>query len=249
MQRDGTLPKGHDGRRAYISAAARNLSTIAQKNEDLHSEFGYGCNVDEHIKYGKCLDGRCMQRMGWEVHKLYHGSQQLLKNDQSLHYACMTNNSFAVLHLLSLPHDINALDQHGQSALHIASRQGILSIVEHLLNEPNINLHLQDAFGNTCLHIAALANQFSIVQLLLRAGCRWDLTNNENKLAADVAGPDQRIYYTLKQFSTENDLADKLDVLQTNAATVRTRQQTATRDLKTRALLVRSQRLRQHTAS
>lgn len=29
--------------------------------------FGYGCSVDEHVKYGQCLDGLCCTRGTWEV--------------------------------------------------------------------------------------------------------------------------------------------------------------------------------------
>ena len=29
-------------------------------------EFGFGCNLEEHIKYGCCLDGGCSTRSTWE---------------------------------------------------------------------------------------------------------------------------------------------------------------------------------------
>lgn len=28
--------------------------------------FGYGCNFEEHKKYGLCLDGKCGRRGKWE---------------------------------------------------------------------------------------------------------------------------------------------------------------------------------------
>jgi hypothetical protein len=28
--------------------------------------FGYGCNFEEHVKYGMCLDGLCGRRGKWE---------------------------------------------------------------------------------------------------------------------------------------------------------------------------------------
>ena len=31
-----------------------------------YKEFGYGCNLEEHIKYGCCLDGGCSTRSTWE---------------------------------------------------------------------------------------------------------------------------------------------------------------------------------------
>lgn len=32
----------------------------------LQAVFGYGCSVQEHIKYGLCLDGLCGRRAKWE---------------------------------------------------------------------------------------------------------------------------------------------------------------------------------------
>ena len=32
----------------------------------LKAVFGYGCSVEEHIKYGLCLDGQCGRRAKWE---------------------------------------------------------------------------------------------------------------------------------------------------------------------------------------
>jgi hypothetical protein len=30
-------------------------SAIAKRNENLHIDFGFGCNLEEHVKYGKVL--------------------------------------------------------------------------------------------------------------------------------------------------------------------------------------------------
>jgi len=36
--------------------------------------FAYGCNLDEHVRYGMCLDGKCAQRSSWETVR-WHLSQ------------------------------------------------------------------------------------------------------------------------------------------------------------------------------
>lgn len=39
---------------------------------EAHAGFGYGCNVEEHVKFGHCLDGRCSTRSNWEgIRKRY----------------------------------------------------------------------------------------------------------------------------------------------------------------------------------
>ena len=33
---------------------------------DAFEGFGFGCSVEEHVKYGRCLDGGCSGRARWE---------------------------------------------------------------------------------------------------------------------------------------------------------------------------------------
>jgi len=39
---------------------------VEEAPTEAHSGFGFGCNVEEHIKFGHCLDGRCSTRSNWE---------------------------------------------------------------------------------------------------------------------------------------------------------------------------------------
>ncbi|KDO28003.1 hypothetical protein SPRG_07282 [Saprolegnia parasitica CBS 223.65] len=188
-------------RRVYTAAAARNLSPTAERHEEMQTTFGFGCNVDEHIKYGKCLDGQCMRRTGWEVEKLALGSQRFAEKDGALLHACATKNEFAVAHLLSLAPSLTPRNAQGQTALHVACAVGSCTMVERLLAYnaspacvAAIDLNVQDVHGNTCLHAAAAANALDIVQRLVAAGCTWSVTNHDGKVAADVAGSDQRIF-------------------------------------------------------
>jgi hypothetical protein len=32
----------------------------------IQAVFGYGCSVEEHVKFGMCLDGQCGRRAKWE---------------------------------------------------------------------------------------------------------------------------------------------------------------------------------------
>ncbi|OQR91950.1 hypothetical protein ACHHYP_04192 [Achlya hypogyna] len=204
-------------RRAFTAAAARNISAISRRHEDLETEFGFGCNVDEHIKYGKCLDGQCMQRKGWEIDKLHVGAQKFLEKDRSLHQACLTRNALAAQHLLRMRPDLTARNAEGQTALHVACKVGALSLVEHILAHaasPDclvpIDMNAQDRSGNTCLHAAAAANHFGIVQRIVASGGEWSVTNHAGQIAADVAGSDQRIFYLLRQLAAAHDLEDKV---------------------------------------
>ncbi|EQC42702.1 hypothetical protein SDRG_00429 [Saprolegnia diclina VS20] len=235
-------------RRVYTAAAVRNLSPTARRHENMQTAFGFGCDVDQHIKYGKCLDGQCMRRSGWEIEKLALGSQRFTEKDLALHHACATKNEFAVAHLLSLAPSLTSRNAQGQTALHVACAVGSSTMVERLLvyhasSDAAMDLNAQDAQGNTCLHAAAAANALDIVQRLVAAGCTWSVTNHDGKVAADVAGHDQRIFFFLRQIAAAHDLNDKLVTLHARAASVHASRDVAMRDIATWALRTRQQRL------
>ena len=57
----------------------------------------------------------------------------------------------------------------GQTALHLATRLGKISIVEYLI-KIGANPNTKDSFGNTPLHIAASEGQYEIAELFLKKG-------------------------------------------------------------------------------
>ena len=52
----------------YLKALLADLLPAPFGQHCMHEfvGFGYGCNLEEHIKYGQCLDGRCSTRGTWE---------------------------------------------------------------------------------------------------------------------------------------------------------------------------------------
>ncbi|KAF0719294.1 Aste57867_1142 [Aphanomyces stellatus] len=229
--------------KSVTSAALRNTSTIARRNADLQADFGFGCNADEHIKYGKCLDGRCMQRLEWEVDKLSLGSHAFHAKDLSLHQACQFSNEIAIRHLLQLGANFNARDDMGRTALHIACQVGPLSTVQQLLaanrggaDAARMDVNAQDSSGCTCLHVAAMANRLEIVQCMLDAGSRWNIPNHNGKIASEVCGRDQRIFQLLKQHAVAHDLADHVEALESHSTALARRDATRERDGASRQL-------------
>ena len=54
---------------AYHSQHEVEQALQAPKDDSTLYEFehfGFGCNVEEHIKFGQCLDGKCSERSRWE---------------------------------------------------------------------------------------------------------------------------------------------------------------------------------------
>lgn len=59
--------------------------------------------------------------------------------------------------------------QIGLTALHLASKEGYVHVVDELLRRgADFDAHTKK--GNTALHIASLAGHFEVVKLLLDAG-------------------------------------------------------------------------------
>jgi len=87
--------------------------------------------------------------------------------------------------------DINAVDNHGATALIFASEKGWKEIVELLLKMENIKINAKNEFGRTALMLAARNNRKEIVELLLKMS---DIDVN----AQDTGG------FTALSFSAEN---------------------------------------------
>jgi ankyrin repeat protein len=74
----------------------------------------------------------------------------------------------------------------GESLLHVAAKNGHLSMVKLLL-ERSANVNIQDESGNTALHYAASAGKKDIVKYLLEQGADASVVNAKEQKAIDYA--------------------------------------------------------------
>jgi ankyrin repeat protein len=63
--------------------------------------------------------------------------------------------------------DVNEVDADGRTPLLLATQKGYLSVIQVLLNHPQINLRAQDQWGSTALHKAAKQGHLAVIKLLL----------------------------------------------------------------------------------
>jgi hypothetical protein len=66
---------------------------------------------------------------------------------------------------------MHAVDEHGQTALHLASKKNMASVIRLLLNS-TIDIDAEDSEGKTALHIAAEHRASNASRLLLTAGAQ-----------------------------------------------------------------------------
>ena len=65
--------------------------------------------------------------------------------------------------------ELSSPNQDGRTPLHIACREGLLSVVKYLLEE-GANVHQSDSNNNTPLMDAINANRFDVISLLVTTG-------------------------------------------------------------------------------
>ena len=83
--------------------------------------------------------------------------------------------------------DGSKLDFKGMSALHIAAKEGMLKILEQLLENPNIKIDLQDKKQNTALHYASAENNYESCKILLLRNASPDIVNDRGETPLHVA--------------------------------------------------------------
>lgn len=97
-------------------------------------------------------------------------------HETCVHLSCAANNVKVLQKLMEYGADVNALDWNGNTALHIAIKNGNIDCVSTLLNttstvfEQNIDIDLSvfNDSGYTPLAVAAMKNNLKVVEMLTR---------------------------------------------------------------------------------
>jgi len=84
-----------------------------------------------------------------------------------------------VIELLAAGADVNAQDIFGYTPLHLASRNGALSIVKVLLQN-NAHINAASERGDTPLHWAIFFEHTAIVEILIKAGADLDAKDEDD---------------------------------------------------------------------
>lgn len=107
-----------------------------------------------------------------------HGNTQL-------HQAVVQDNIYRVQLLLKRGAHVNIQNDQGKTPLHFAFK-GDVEIVDALLFK-KAQVNIRDTKGNTPLHIAAIEGNFEAIQMLLEAGAKKRLHNNDGYTPVDLA--------------------------------------------------------------
>ncbi|KAI0026616.1 ankyrin repeat-containing domain protein, partial [Vararia minispora EC-137] len=87
-----------------------------------------------------------------------------------LHRAVRTGDDNLVRSLLAAGEDIEARDDGGSTALHIAAKEGRVDIIVRLLLDGGADIDALSPSGMTALHYAVLYGHIEIISILLDRG-------------------------------------------------------------------------------
>ena len=113
-------------------------------------------------------------------------------------------NDNAVVALLDHGADLAILDKEGDSALHIAARQGSESTIEALLNA-GVRINAPNQKGQTPLHVAVLAGNLEAVDVLVDEAADVNATwQDQTALAIAEQGKHAGVVEVLQRASATN---------------------------------------------
>ncbi len=188
-----TMGIGHKASFAYHDDYQAKKAAEAIRTDDPtlyeFKNFGYGCNLEEHIKYGQCLDGKCSERSRWEqtnklktrmksnrIHdtgtgnkKNFQSKHRTTGHDTPLHLACRAGDVKAFKTLLKGTNDWD----HAKSSI--------------VWRGPDINKINKD--GQTPLHLICLYNNLIFCCILLqyeRQTVDLDIQDNRGDTALHI---------------------------------------------------------------
>ncbi|OHS93014.1 hypothetical protein TRFO_40664 [Tritrichomonas foetus] len=104
------------------------------------------------------------------------------------------NNNIEIMKLLAKQSliDINAKNQDGTTALHIACRDGKTEIVEFLIKQEFIDINMKDKDGSTPLHLACEFDHIDEVKILLdQPEIEEEKCNHKGQTPYDLASTDE----------------------------------------------------------
>ena len=94
--------------------------------------------------------------------------------------------------------DVNAKDNHGRTALHLAAEYGYYESMRILVKH-GCDINAKDNRGWTALHYASAGDyEFKLCEILIDHGCDINAKTNKGETALDLAGLDNKKRY-LKQ--------------------------------------------------
>ena len=135
-----------------------------------------------------CTVSCCSLKMGmagndnFKQKNLKEAANDVASADQ-LREAVFANNLEGVNRVINDHANVNMVIFNQLTALHIAAHFGYDDIVDALINAPNVNINVRNAYGLTPLHAAVERGREQSAQLLINAGADINASDNSQRTA------------------------------------------------------------------
>ena len=227
----------------FSSIRSKTLQNLESHTLGSLAGFGFGCNRNEHVLYGMCLDRSCCRRALWEQTALTLKDLGRVRGKRSttlkpskvvdmamalvdsphdyispLHVAVANCDIVSIKHLCHVKEKVNDIVKPYdlcQTLLHMTVIKRNLRVTETLIECFRSYIHLDpmDKAGDTPLHIAASNGDYNIVMFLCDSGANPLVRNKANKYPIDLA-KSHAIYQILKVEGDRRVLRDELHSIQ-----------------------------------
>lgn len=127
-----------------------------------------------------------------------------------LHVASYIGALASVKSLVAAGASLDALDEHGHSALHKACFNGNERVLQFLLQSDGSSLEVVDKSRRSCLHIAALLGKAKALTVLLEAGLQIGLRDANNCTPLHLATSANQVQTVQVLLSHKADISAKV---------------------------------------
>jgi len=230
---------GSDSKTSVVLRRPKTLETLETHTLGALAGFGFGCNRQEHVLYGMCLDKQCCRRALWEQTALtlkdlgrVRGKRSTPKSPlrvvevaknlvddprdyiSPLHVAvvnCDISSIKQLCHFKEKVNDVIKPYELLQTLLHVTVLKRNLAVVETLTEcfRSYLNLDPVDHNGDTPLHIGSANGDYHIVMLLCDSGANPLVKNNKGKYPIELA-KSHAIYQILKVESDRRSMIEEI---------------------------------------
>jgi hypothetical protein len=205
--------------------------------------FAFGCSYEEHLRYGRCVDGKCGRRAKFEqtILATNDGLRARGANDDdtlaavhlitgcpkplsAIHVAVYRCDRHAIRKMAFIKEGVNSKERGtGFTPLHIAVIICRIDAVLRLLEtfEDVIEIDCVDNNGDTPLHIACREGFNDVVAVLCDAGARPDACLNKAGLSCLQVARTHQITQILKLAMDEQSLERDITAVKNKRAKIR----------------------------
>ncbi|XP_030061512.1 ankyrin-3-like [Microcaecilia unicolor] len=127
-----------------------------------------------------------------EKPRLHIAKSKQMPSDLDSIFGAAAKGDLSLLKEILTDNDINAVNSHNETLLHVAASNGQVSVLDYLISK-GAKLEIKDKNGRTPLHRASERGHVEAVRVLLSAGAKLYALDNESNMPLHLAAQNQHV--------------------------------------------------------